>query len=143
MLMRWHPFREMTKLQEEINRAFEGVGRRFMPGETNAMWTPAVDLFEDEGSYVLKAELPGLAKEDIELQLENRTLTLRGERKMEKEIKEENYHQLERNYGRFVRAFTLPTAVEEGKITANFKEGILEVVVPKAEDAKPKLISIG
>ena len=143
MFVRWYPFREMTKLQDEINKAFEGVGRRFLPAETNAVWTPAVDLFEDEGTYVLKAELPGLSKEDIELQLENRTLTLRGERKMEKEVKEEAYHQLERSYGRFVRSFTLPTAVEERKITANFKEGVLEVIVPKAEDAKPKLIAIG
>ena len=143
MFYRWYPFREMTKLQDEINKAFEGVGRRFLPPETNAVWTPAVDLFEDEGTYVLKAELPGMSKEDIELQLENRTLTLRGERKMEKEVKEEAYHQLERSYGRFVRTFTLPTAVEERKITANFKEGVLEVIVPKAEDAKPKLIAIG
>ena len=143
MLVRWYPFREMTKLQDEINKAFDVVGRRFLPSETNAVWTPAVDLFEDEGTYVLKAELPGMSKEDIELQLENRTLTLRGERKMEKEVKEEAYHQLERSYGRFVRTFTLPTAVEERKITANFKEGVLEVIVPKAEDAKPKLIAIG
>ena len=142
MFDRWYPFREMTKLQDEINRAFEGVGRRFQPVETNAVWMPVVDLFEDEGAYVLKAELPGLAKEDIELQVENRTLTLRGERKMEKEVKEDAYHQLERSYGRFERSFTLPDDANGAKVSAEFKDGLLKVHAPKDENARPKSIEV-
>jgi HSP20 family protein len=143
MLIRWNPFREVATLQQDMNKLLEGFTSRLSPTETNAVWSPVVDIYEDEGSYVLKAELPGLTKDDLELSLENRTLTLRGERKMEKDVKEENYHQIERSYGRFVRTFTLPTFVDQDKITADFKEGILEVVLPKAEDAKPKVIAIG
>jgi HSP20 family protein len=143
MLFRWNPFREVSTLQQDMNKLLEGFTSRLTPTETNAVWSPVVDIYEDEGNYVFKVELPGLTKEDIELSLENRTLTLRGERKMEKDVKEEDYHLIERSYGRFVRSFTLPTFVEQDKISADFKEGILEVVLPKAEEVKPKLIAIG
>jgi HSP20 family protein len=142
MLIRWNPFREVVGLQQDVNKLLEGFTRRMSPAEPNALWSPVVDIYEDDGSYVLKAELPGLAKDDVELLIENRTLTLRGERKMEKEVKQEDFHQIERSYGRFVRSFTLPAFVDEGKIVATFKEGILEIVLPKAEEVKPKLIEI-
>jgi HSP20 family protein len=143
MLIRWNPFREVSTLQQDMNKLLEGFTSRLTPTEINAVWSPVVDIYEDTGNYVLKAELPGLTKDDIELSLENRTLTLRGERKMEKDVKEDEYHVIERSYGRFVRTFTLPTFIEQEKISANFKEGILEVVLPKAEEVKPKLIPIG
>jgi HSP20 family protein len=142
MLVRWNPFRELGTLQEEMNRLFEGFTRRNLPTEAGAVWSPVADIIEDENNYVLKAELPGFKKEEVEVQIENRTLTLRGERKLEKEVKEETYHQIERSYGRFVRSFTLPTSIEAEKITAEFKDGVLQVVMPKAEGAKPKLIPV-
>jgi HSP20 family protein len=142
MLVRWNPFRELSSLQGEMNRLFEGFGRRPPTAETPTLWSPAVDVYEDEHNIVFKAELPGMNKDDIEVLFENGLLTLKGERKLEKEVKEENYHQVERSYGRFVRSFTVPAAVEAEKIAANFKEGLLEVVLPKAEEAKPKTIAV-
>jgi HSP20 family protein len=125
-----------------MNRLFEGFARRTPATETATIWSPVVDVYEDEHNYVLKAELPGMTKEDIEVLFENGVLTLRGERKMEKEVNEENYHQIERSYGRFIRTFTVPTAIDAEKITADFKAGLLEVVLPKTEEAKPKSIAV-
>lgn len=142
MLVRWNPFRELTGLQGEMNRLFEGFTRRGTPAETATVWSPAVDVYEDEHNFVFKAELPGLDKDNIEVQFENGMLTLKGERKFEKEVKQENFHQIERSYGRFVRTFTVPSAIDPEKIAANFKEGILEVVLPKTEEAKPKTIAV-
>lgn len=142
MLVRWNPFRELTSLQNEMNRLFEGFTRRTTPAETATVWSPLVDVYEDEHNVIFKAELPGLTKDDIEVQFENGVLTLKGERKMEKEVKEENFHQIERSYGRFIRSFTVPSTVEAEKIAANFKEGVLEVVLPKIEAAKPKKIEV-
>lgn len=144
MMVRWSPFRELADLQNEMNRAFDSYSRRSgTPAtETSAMWAPAVDVYEDEGSFIIHTELPGVSKDDVELHLESRTLTIRGERKLTKGYAAENYHQRERLYGRFARSFTLPSTIEQDKITANFKDGVLEVVLPKAEEVKPKLIPV-
>jgi HSP20 family protein len=111
------------------------------PSSTTA-WNPAVDIFENENEIVIKAELPGMEAKDIELGLENNVLMLKGERRFEKETKEENYHRVEREYGRFSRSFALPVAVKEDKITAEFKNGLLRVVLPKKEELKAKTINI-
>ncbi|MBI4472281.1 MAG: Hsp20/alpha crystallin family protein, partial [Acidobacteria bacterium] len=106
-------------------------------------WSPAVDIFETEGEIVVKAELPGMGRKDITLNLENNVLTLRGERRFEKETKEENYHRIERSYGGFSRSFSIPSMVDEEKIRADYKDGVLSIVLPKKEQAKPKQIRIG
>jgi HSP20 family protein len=141
MLVRWNPFRELSSFQDEMNRLFDSLFKK-LPTETVQTWYPVVDIIEDDGNYVLKAELPGLSKDDIELHIENRVLTLKGERKMDKEVKERSFRQIERSYGKFLRTFTLPTAVVEDKITANFKDGLLEVVIPKADEIKPRTIVV-
>jgi HSP20 family protein len=106
------------------------------------VWAPAVDIYETDEKLVIKVELPGLKKEDIDIEVRDNTLTLKGERKFEKEIKRENYHRVERAYGSFQRSFTLPSTVKQEAIEASFKEGILEISLPKAEEAKPKQIKI-
>ena len=105
-------------------------------------WIPAVDIYETKESIVLNVELPGVTKEDISLEVKDSTLTLRGEKKLEKDVKEENFHRMERTYGGFTRAFTLPSTVQQDKVKAKFKDGILEIMLPKAEEAKPKQIKV-
>jgi HSP20 family protein len=134
-LIRWDPFRELSRLTGFMGPAMEG------PSSTTA-WNPAVDIFENENEIVIKAELPGMEAKDIELGLENNVLMLKGERRFEKETKEENYHRVEREYGRFSRSFALPVAVKEDKIRAEFKNGLLRVVLPKKEELKAKTINI-
>ena len=143
-LMRWDPFRDLNILQERMNRLFEDAGRGYRGDEPAATttWSPAVDIFETDGDIVVKAELPGMDRKDISLNLENNVLTLRGERRFEKETKEENYHRIERSYGGFSRSFSIPTTVDEEKIRADYKDGVLKIVLPKKEQAKPKQIRI-
>jgi len=109
---------------------------------TFSSWTPAVDIAEHDNEYLVKAELPGVNKDEVKLTLENNILTIRGEKKQEKETKKENYHRVERNYGSFQRSFTLPAAVKADKIDASYKDGILTVSLPKSEEAKPKQIEV-
>ena len=142
MLVRWTPFPQMNDLQSEMNRVFENYSRSGSSTETGAAWAPVVDVYEDENNFVLHAELPGLSKDDVELHLENRSLTIRGERKLDKSFSQANFHQQERFLGRFARTFTLPPTISQEKITANFKDGVLEVVLPKAEELRPKLIPV-
>lgn len=144
-LIRWDPFREMSSLQERMNRLFSEVLARSPIGEeeiSRGAWVPAVDIFETPESIVLKAELPGITKDDIFVEVKDNTLSLKGEKKFEKEVKEENYHRVERSYGSFQRAFTLPSTVQQDKVKAKFKDGILEIVLPKVEEAKPKQIKV-
>jgi HSP20 family protein len=138
-LIKWDPFREFNALNE---RAANFLGRNFDAPLSTTVWNPSVDIFENDNEIVLKAELPGMDIKDIEVRLENNVLTLKGERRFEKETKEENYHRIEREYGTFSRAFTLPGAVNVDKATAEYKEGILKVTVPKKEEVKPKPIKI-
>jgi HSP20 family protein len=143
-VVRWDPFRDLGLLQDRMNRMFDDAGRGWRADEPAATttWSPSVDIFETEGEIVVKAELPGLDRKDISLHLENNVLTLRGDRKFEKETKEENYHRIERSYGNFSRSFSIPATVDEEKIRADYKDGVLHIVLPKKEQAKPKQIKI-
>jgi HSP20 family protein len=145
-IVRWDPFRDVTTLQERMNRLFDqALSRTRMDDEeglTASMWSPAVDIFETSDSIVMKAELPGVSRDNIDIRVQDNTLMLKGERKFEREVKEENYLRIERSYGAFQRAFNLPTVVQQDKIKAVFKDGVLEVTMPKAEEAKPKQVKI-
>ncbi len=139
------PFRDLATMQERMNRLFEDfLGRGTTPEEgfAPATWPPAVDIYETDDSVVVKAELPGFSREQIDLEVRDRVLTLRGERKAEKEVKGERYHRMERAYGAFQRSFSLPSGVEEEKISATLKNGVLEIVLPKRAEAKPRQIKV-
>ena len=144
-LIRWDPFRELANLQERMNRMFSDW--RIRPTWESeeigqGSWIPPVDIYETADAVVLKAELPGISKDDINVEVKDNTLTLRGEKKFEKEVKEENYYRVERSYGTFQRSFSLPSTVQQDKVKAKFKDGILEISLPKAEEAKPKQIKV-
>jgi HSP20 family protein len=146
-IVRFDPFRDLVGLQERMNRLFDesfrGIGRT--GGDEWALggsWAPAVDIYEHEGNIVLKAEVPGVDPKDVDVRIENNTLTLRGERKWDNEVNQDSYHRVERSYGAFTRSFTLPTVVDQDKIKAEFKDGLLRVTLPKREEAKPKQINI-
>jgi HSP20 family protein len=139
--MRWDPFRDVTTLQDRVNRMFGDSLARTEEG-TYGTWLPPVEIFEKEDNLVVRAEMAGMNEKDIELHVENGVLTLSGEKKREKEIGKENVHRAERYYGSFIRTFALPTTVDTDKIRASYKDGVLEVVIPKAETAKPKRIAI-
>jgi len=143
-VVRWDPFRELGMLQDRMNRLFDDTGRGWRADEPAATtsWSPSGDIFENEGEIIVKAELPGMDRKDIFLHLENNVLTLRGERKFEKETKEENYHRIERSYGNFSRSFSIPATVDDEKIRADYKDGVLKIALPKKEQAKPKQIKI-
>lgn len=145
-LMRWQrprlsldPLEQISNLREEVNRLFESP----LAGLTQAFnsWSPAVDLYEDKDNLVVKAELPGMKKEEIDVSLHEGALTISGERKIEREEKGETYRS-ERFFGRFQRSVMLPSAVEESKVSASYKEGILTITLPKSEEAKPKQIEV-
>ena len=144
-LIRWDPFREVTSLQERMNRLFSDFRLRSPFAEeeiTQGTWVPPVDIYETNDSIVLEAELPGITKDSISLEVKDNTLTLKGEKKFEKDVKEENYHRVERSYGSFQRVFTLPSTVQQDKVKAKFRDGILEITLPKVEEAKPKQIKV-
>ncbi len=141
-LTRQDPFRDLAVLQDRMSRLF---GDSYGAREEGVLstWVPAVDIFENEKKeLVLKAELPDLAREDVAVTVENNTLTIRGERKFDAEVKKEQYHRIERAYGNFSRSFSLPTTVETGKIAAEFKHGVLTIRLPFREEAKPRSINI-
>jgi len=149
-LVRWNPARELATwpsdlfgIQREMNRMFDGFFHGTQDEDYSiSSWTPAVDIAEHDDEYKVKVELPGVNKEDVKITLESNILTIRGEKKQEKETKKENYHRIERSYGSFQRSFTLPTSVKSDKIDAIYKDGILSVSLPKAEEAKPKQIEV-
>jgi HSP20 family protein len=143
-IVRWEPFRDLVATQDRFNRLFnDAFSRAFGESELGTQsWTPAVDIYETEHNLVLKAELPGVEPKDVEARVEDGTLYLKGERKFEKEVKEENFHRVERSYGSFVRSFTLPGSVDAEKVSAEYKDGILTLTMPKKEEAKPKTIKI-
>lgn len=138
-LVKWDPFRELNAFNERLG-TFLGRGWDSPPSMT--AWNPSVDVFENDNDVVFKAELPGMNAKDIEVKLENNVLIIKGERRFEKETDEKNYHRIEREYGTFSRSFALPTAVNADKVTAEFKDGILKVTLPKKEEIKPKPIKI-
>jgi HSP20 family protein len=142
-IVRWSPFRDLVGIQQEVNRLFDDlVTRRAEAGTEGAMWIPAVDVAETEDAINVKVEAPGVKKDDIKISVTNNVLTVRGEKKMEKETSEENYHRIERVYGSFVRSLELPTVVQADKVKASFKDGVLNIVLPKSEEVKPKEIAI-
>ena len=143
-VVRWDPFRDLGLLQDRMNRLFDDAGRGWRADEPAATtsWSPSVDIFETEGEIVVKAELPGMDRKDISLHLENNVLSLQGERRFVKETKEENYHRIERSYGNFSRSFSIPATVDEEKIRADYKDGVLKIILPKKEQARPKQIKI-
>ena len=146
VIVRWlDPFRDLSAIQERMNRIFEDAlarSRGREEGLRTGMWTPAVDIYENNDSVVVKAELPGVERDQISVEVKDGILTLRGERKFEKEVKEESYHRIERSYGNFQRSFSLPVSVEQDEVTARFKDGVLEVILPKKEQARPKQIQV-
>ena len=144
LLTRWEPFREFATLQDRMNRLFrESLNE---DGREEALLTssfaPAVDVYEDEHNVTLKIEVPGINEKDIDVRIENNTLTVHGERKIEKEEKEENYRRVERQYGSFTRTFNLPTTVDSDKVSANYDKGVLKIALPKKAEAKPKQIKV-
>ncbi len=143
-LVRFQPFvDDFQALQERINRIFADTTFSRLGGEeTIGAWSPLCDIYEDGDDIVVKAELPGLDRNDIDVQVENNILTIRGERKREKEVKSDNLYRTERSYGAFSRSFTLPVTVDTERIKAEYKDGVLHVTLPKLEEAKPRRIKV-
>ncbi|HSM86342.1 MAG TPA: Hsp20/alpha crystallin family protein [Candidatus Limnocylindrales bacterium] len=147
-ITRWDPFSELTTLQDRINQLWNppfGLFRGLTPETERSLtaFVPSVDVYEDDQNIILQAELPGLQEKDLEISLENNVLTVSGERKLENEEKKENYHRIERSYGRFTRSFTLPPTVDPENVNAEFSNGVLKITLTKREEAKPKQIKIG
>ncbi|MHB1080101.1 MAG: Hsp20/alpha crystallin family protein [Prosthecobacter sp.] len=144
-LTTWNPLRELGSLENRLDRLF-GLTSPARNGEKEAMtvsqWTPLVDIIEDNNEYLVKAELPELKKEEVKVNVENGELTISGERKSEKEEKGKKFHRIERSYGSFLRSFTLPESVNADKVSAEFKDGVLSVHLPKDEKAKPRSIDV-
>ena len=144
-IVRWDPFRELATMQDRINRVFGEVYARRPEDDLmlRGDWIPPVDIYENEkGEIVIKAELPGMTKEEIDLRVENNTLTIRGDRKRQAEVKEEQYHRVERTYGSFTRSFSLPGTVDSARVSADYKDGLLTVSLPLKEEAKPRQIQV-
>lgn len=142
MITRWDPFRDLVQLQDRVNRLFQESATGRQEGLDTTAFVPPVDIYEDEHSIVLKVEVPGIDQKDLDVRIENNTITIRGERKFEKETKEENYHRVERRYGSFQRSFGLPNTVNPEQVTANYENGILKVTLGKRAEAKPKQIKV-
>jgi len=146
-LVRWQPFQELASLQQQMNHLFDSfLGRTpLMPFEENmGPWEfgPPVDVYEDDQKLTFKVEVPGIDQKDVKVEVENNVLTLRGERKLEKDIKEENFRRKECHYGAFSRSFTLPTSVDPDRVEANYAHGVLTIEMPKSGQAKAKQIKV-
>jgi HSP20 family protein len=141
-ITRWDPFREVVALQNRMNSLFGNMNNESENPLTTASFVPAVDVYEDEKKVVLKLEVPGIEEKDLDVSVENHTLTVKGERKFEKEEKEENFHRIERRYGSFYRAFSLPTTVDTENIAAKYDAGVLKLELTKKPEAQPKQIKV-
>ncbi len=145
-LTTWNPLRDMEEMQDRVLRSFGlSPNRRVQDGQqtlTTAEWAPSVDISEDDHEYLIKAELPEVNKDDVKVTLENGVLIIKGERKFEKEEKNRKYHRIERSYGSFVRSFSIPDNAAPDKISADFKDGVLQVRLLKSEEKKPKHIEV-
>jgi len=141
-ISRWYPIREVASLQDRVNTLFQDFA-----GDngtvTAAAFAPAVDVFENGEKVVLKLDIPGIKEEDLDIRVENQTLSVRGERKFENEEKEENFHRIERRYGSFFRSFSLPTTVDTDNVAATYEAGVLKLELKKKTSAQPKQIKIG
>ncbi|MBI3941311.1 MAG: Hsp20/alpha crystallin family protein [Acidobacteria bacterium] len=145
-IQRWDPLRDLVSLQDRMNKLFEDSMSRSRAGGDDAIvaaaWAPAVDIYETDKEIVIKAELPEIDKKDLEVRIENNTLTIRGERRLESETKKENYHRIERSYGTFARSFGLPDAVDPEAVDATFRDGILKLVLHKRSETRARSIKI-
>jgi HSP20 family protein len=142
-VVRWDPVREIAAYQERMNRALDGLCTPPQVDLAPGSWVPAVDIYtNDKRELVLKAELSDINEEDIELTIEENTLTLRGERKFDTEVTKEQFHRIERSFGSFTRTFALPPTVDAGKVSAQYKGGVLKVLLPLREEAKPRQIKV-
>jgi HSP20 family protein len=141
-LTRWEPFRGANSLQDQVNRLFNDVLERRGEESSLTAWAPAVDIYETEQELVVKADLPDVDPKDLDIRVENNILTIRGERKFEKKVSEENYLRVERAYGSFARSFTLANTVNSDAIKAEYQSGALTMTIPKKEEAKPKQIKV-
>src|SRR5947199_6622700 len=142
VVTRWDPFRELASLQNRVNSIFQDYGRGQDELTATSSFVPAVDVYEDEHKVTLKLEIPGINQDDVDIRLENNTLTVRGERKFEKEEKEENFHRIERRYGSFARSFTLPNTLDTENVQAHYENGVLKIELSKRAEAKPKQIKV-
>ncbi len=140
-ITRWDPFRDVVTLQNRLNSLFRDFNDADAP-MTTASFVPAVDIYEDPQKVVLKLEVPGIEEKDLDVRVENHTLTVKGERKFEKEEKEENFHRIERRYGSFYRAFTLPSTVDTENVQASYTAGVLKLELKKKAEAQPKQIKV-
>ena len=144
-LVRWSPWREMVTLQDRMNRFFDDSYTKagMLDSEVEmSSWHPMVDIYDQDETIVIKAELPGLEKKDISIDLKDRILTLKGERSFDKEVNDDKYYRRERAFGKFQRSFTLPAGLDSEKIKADYRDGLLKVEIPKPEKEKPKQITI-
>lgn len=142
VLTRFEPYREFATLQDRLNRLFRDSFGDDQEALTTSNFAPAVDVYEDEHNVTLKIEVPGIDEKDLDIRVENNTLTVHGERKYEKDEKEENYRRVERQYGSFTRSFNLPTTVDSESISANYDKGVLKIKLAKKAEAKPKQIKV-
>ncbi len=140
-ITRWDPFREVVALQNRMNSLFRDLNEGDDP-VTTAAFAPAADIYEDATKVVIKLEVPGMEEKDLDVRVENHTLTVKGERKFEAEEKEQNFHRIERRYGSFYRAFTLPSTVDTGNVAASYNAGVLKLELTKKPEAQPKQIKI-
>jgi HSP20 family protein len=145
-ITRWDPFKELDELQSRLSTLLGRTPVRKDGGKDEAMtvaeWAPLVDIVEDEHEYLIKAEVPEVKKEDVKVTVQNGVLSLVGDRKFTKEENDKKYHRVERAYGSFVRSFSLPEDADENKVSADFKDGVLQVHLPKSEKARPKNIEV-
>ena len=144
-LVRWNPIRDFSVLQNQMNRLFQDAMGTWLgdsEGRGTAHWVPLVDIYETDNDLIVRAELPGVDPQMVDVRVENNVLTIRGERPFEQNVQQENYHRQERSYGTFARSFTLPASINSEKIRAEYRDGILNLTLPKAENAKPKKIQI-
>jgi HSP20 family protein len=141
-IKKWEPFKELVTLRDDMDRFFNSFFGRSLGDNYEGVWAPVVDIEEDKDSFIVKAELPGMKKEDIKISVRGNILSLVGERKYGSEEKNKTYHRIERAYGKFVRTITLPTEVENDKVKAAYQDGILTITLPKPETMKPKEVEI-
>jgi len=142
-IVKYNPFRELRTMQEQMNRLLDLAWNKEGGEELKeGIWQPPVDIYEDEESVIIKAEIPDVDQKDIDVRIEDNTLTLKGERKLDQSVRKENYHRVERYYGFFQRSFSIPPTIDQEKVSATCDRGVLTVILPKKEEKKPKQITV-
>ncbi len=144
-MKKWDPFRDLLSIQDRMNQLFNETRAMQTGGREDfckGSWSPPVDIYESGSNVVLKAEIPGVSQDEIEIKIEDDTLVLKGERKFKKRTDDENYYRIERSYGTFVRSFTLPNSVDQDGVKATYEDGVLKIVMPKKQEKKPKSIKV-